>query len=74
MARNLAYILTSTECPSSQDQGLRESDDYQSTTDLLAIIRANIKRLQEKSILKSGLYLYLIDLIEEDADIAKDNV
>jgi hypothetical protein len=33
-----------------------------------------MKRLREKSIFKSGLYLYLIDLIEEDADIAKENV
>jgi hypothetical protein len=74
LARNLAHILTNTDCPSSQDQDLREDDDDQSTIELLALIRTNIKRLRDRSILRSGLYLYLIDLIEEDADIAKEDV
>jgi hypothetical protein len=74
LARNLAHILTNTDCPSSQDQGLREDDEHQSAIELLALIRTNIKRLRGRSILRSGLYLYLIDLVEEDADIAKEDV
>jgi hypothetical protein len=74
IAGNLVHILTNTDWPSSQDQDLRENNDHQSILDLLALIRVNIKRLREKSIFRSGLYLYLIDLIEEDADIAREDV
>jgi hypothetical protein len=58
-----------------QDQDLYEDiDDRQSTVALLDSIRINIKRLRKRNILKSDLYSYLIDLIEEDAKIADEDV
>lgn len=50
------------------------ADDQLPILDLLASIREAIRQLHQKTILKSGLYEYLIDLIEEEADIIREEV
>jgi len=62
------------ECPPLQDQDPGEVDDHQSLPELLDLVRANIKRLRGKNILRTELYTYLIDLIEEGATIGQDDV
>lgn len=55
-------------------QGQNVSEGHQSTSALLELIRGEIKRLRRRSILKSELYSYLLDLVEEDANIANEDV
>ena len=66
------YFLTYPEFPSVQGQTVTEG--HQPTSTLLDLIRIEIKRLRRRHILKSELYSYLLDLIEEDADIADEAV
>lgn len=70
------YMLTHIDypCPYPPDPGLTEYSARQSALDLLSSIRTDIRRLSTKGILKSGLYSYLLDLIEEDATIADNDV
>ena len=66
------HLLTYAEFPSVQGQNV--SEGHQSTSALLELIRGEIKRLRRRSILKSELYSYLLDLVEEDANIANEDV
>lgn len=62
------------EYPLSRDQDSWQDDDRQSTSELLDLIRDNIKRLRDKGILRTELYSYIIDLIEEDATFGQEDV
>jgi hypothetical protein len=67
-------MLTYRDYPSPPDPGLTEDYAHPSVSDLLSLTRTNIKRLSAKGILKSGLYSYLLDLIEEDITITDSDV
>jgi hypothetical protein len=67
-------MLTHIDYPSSPDLGLTEDYAHLSVSDLLLLTRTNIKRLSAKGILKSGLYSYILDLIEEDITITDSDV
>ncbi|KAH8651866.1 hypothetical protein BGZ60DRAFT_185445 [Tricladium varicosporioides] len=60
--------------PSPTDQDLTEDYDHPSVASLLSLTRTNVKRLTAKGILRSGLYSYLLDLIEEDITITDSDV
>ncbi|KAF8860541.1 hypothetical protein BDZ45DRAFT_741201 [Acephala macrosclerotiorum] len=55
------------------DAGLTKDYAPRSVPELLSDIRANIKLLSAKGIFKSGLYSYLLDLIEEDATMTDND-
>lgn len=62
-------MLTHIDYPSLPDADAELTKDYaaRSAREILSDIRANIKLLSAKGMFKSGLYSYLLDLIEEDA-------
>lgn len=62
------------EYPLSRDQDSWQDDDRQSTSELLDLVRDNIKRLRDKGILRTELYSYIIDLIEEDVTFGQEDV
>lgn len=62
------------EYPLTRDQDSWQDDDRQSTSELLDLVRDNIKRLRDKGILRTELYSYIIDLIEEDVTFGQEDV
>lgn len=67
-------MLTHIDYPSSPDPGLAKDYAQLFFSDLLSLIKTDVKRLVAKGIFKTGLYSYVIDLIEEDITIANSDV
>jgi hypothetical protein len=69
-----SILLTLIDYPSLPDPGPSEDHAHLSVYDFLSLTRTSIKRLSAKGILKSRLYSYLLDLIEEDVSITDNDV